>query len=71
MGPSDARRIGDVTDGPAAAGCAPNPAPDVVRDRGVLAPLPESWSLKGAGAAAGGAMVALCGSGWCIGGDCM
>ena len=76
MGPSDTRRIGDVTDGPApAAGEEPNPPADVVLDRGVLAAPLESWSLNGAGpgscgaAAAGGAMEALCGR--CIGGDCM
>ena len=76
MGPSDTRRIGDVTDGPAPAdGEEPNPPADVVLDRGVLAAPPlESWSLNGAGpggcgAAAGGTMEALCGR--CIGGDCM
>ena len=74
MGPSDARRIGDVT---AAAAGELNPPADAVLDSAVaLEPPPESWSLKGAAAAGGrgcgggAATEALCGR-WCIGGDCM
>ena len=71
MGPSDARRIGDVAAATGPAG-EPNPPADAVLDSAAApGPPPESWSLKGAaagGRGCGGA--ALCGR-WCIGVDCM